>query len=80
MRSRCAHVSTIYGVRGRAGNESPTALNPPWLGKGKPARQTAQVTVGDGLVGVTPGQVTPCRIGAADGRRYRARVCAQCQF
>jgi hypothetical protein len=51
---RCAQLSIVYGVRRRAGNESPTAPNPPWLGKGKPARQPAQGTVGDGLVGATP--------------------------
>jgi len=41
MRSWCAQVSIIYGIRGRVGNESPTMPNPPWLGKGKAARQTA---------------------------------------
>lgn len=60
MRSWCAQVPIIYGIRRRVGNKSPTALNRAWLGKGKIARQTANcVTVGDGLVGVASRRVTP---------------------
>ena len=54
MRSWCAQVSIIYGIRGRVGNESPTAQPAmAWQGARLPGRPRT-VTVGDGLVGRHP--------------------------
>src|SRR5262249_32101358 len=50
--ARNCRLSMVF--EGAQGTKAPTAPNPPWLGKGKPARETAQATLGGGLVGVTP--------------------------
>ncbi len=57
-RNRCFEAC----AGGRTGNETLTAPNPPWLGKGKVARQTANCHRRLWLVGVTPGRVTPCQV------------------
>jgi hypothetical protein len=59
MRSWCAPVSIVYGIRGRAGNKSPTARNRHGLARASLPGRPRNVTVGDGLVGAASGRVTP---------------------